>query len=153
MMTLARVVVDHKHAVQRDLLCNRFRWEDYGKPTAEKLTFRQFASYVLGAPTTSALGQAVSHGWTQTDELLANMTEQHAGLIKLKGRYPRPGVEGKIVVSDDTPEPEQTYRPPSAAQVHNAVLGGGQFDRFNSPDAFQQKLAEARAVGLKKADS
>lgn len=145
MITLARVVVDHAHAVQRDLVCHRLRWDVYGLPGDEKLPFEQFVSFVMGAHPSTALGYAVSEGWSPTDELLANMTEQQAGLIKLTARYQRPGVQPKELPpsseSERLPEEDQ---PTSAAAARLAVSSGGTYDTFDTPEDFHAKLAAAR---------
>lgn len=142
-MTLARVVADNVHAVQRDLLCHRLRWEDLGRAKSPKLSFRHFASFVLGAEPNSALGYAVTEGWTITNELLANLAEQHAGLIKLEARYRRPGVAGDVPPRRDGAPPAK--KSASAAEAKAGVMRGGAFDRFDSPADFQAKLAAARA--------
>jgi hypothetical protein len=143
-MTLARVVVDSPHAVQRDLLCHRFRWANFGDPEATELSFPHFLSFVMGAEPTSALGNAVRDGWTTTDHLLANLTEQQAGLIQLGHRYSRPGLPAA------EPDPERPAlpagRPPVKARAAAAAVGaGGRFSTFDSPVDFQAKLAEHRA--------
>jgi hypothetical protein len=152
MMTLARVVADRPHAVQRDLLCHGFQWGGLGLPEDRLLPFRRFVSFVLGAPPESALGQAVAEGWTKTDELLANIAEQHAGLISLVARIPRPGVE-------PPPEPEDTAdvdeKPPAeAAEVNLAMQRGGRFDRFGGPAVFEARLAgfKARLNAMEKGE-
>jgi hypothetical protein len=151
MMTLARVVADRPHAVQRDLLCHGFKWGGLGLPEARLLPFRRFVSFVLGAPPESALGQAVADGWTKTNELLANLAEQHAGLINLVGRIPRPGVE-------PAPEPEDAdadeKAPTEAAEVNLAMQRGGRFERFGGPAVFEARLAgfKARLNAMEKGE-
>lgn len=146
-MTLARVLAEAPHAVQRELLCEHFSFDGLGRKSEDPLSLNEFISFVLGASPYSALGVAVNDGWTKTDHLLANMQEQHAGLIKLAGRYTRPGVEedpnqeGNEENNEERTEP----KPPSAQQVQAAVAGGGAFDRFESPEDFMVKLAEFKA--------
>jgi hypothetical protein len=143
MMTLARVVADHPHAVQRDLLCHRFRYADFGMPGMTELGLRHFVAFVIGAPPVSALGQAVNEGWPKTDQLLANLAEQHAGLIALRSRYPRPGIPD----TPDTPEPE-VARPVTVDEVSTALTAGRCYDRFDNIADFEAKLAAARQKGV-----
>lgn len=131
MMTLARTVVEYPHAVQRDLLCHGFSWAGLGDADGRELDVRLFASFVLGAPPASALGNAVAEGWPQTDHLLANLGEQHAQLIGLDRRYPRPGLP--------EPGPEAAPEP--------VVYAGGTFDRFDTPADFEAKLQSFRQHG------
>jgi hypothetical protein len=108
----------------------------------DELTFRQFVSFVLGAEPSSALGQAVCEGWTATDHLLANMMEQHAGLISLDRRYPRPGLP-------EAPEPEQPQDPAAppapACGASAAVASGANFDTFDTPEDFENRMAAFRS--------
>lgn len=147
MITVATVVAKSPHAVERDLLCHRYRYVDLGQPDATELTLRQFVSFVLGAEPTSALGQAVNEGWTTADHLLANMAEQHAGLIGLTRRYPRPGlpeVETEAIQAEVEAKIE-AERPVTATEVQYMVARGAAFDTFESPQDFQNKLAMALA--------
>jgi hypothetical protein len=145
MMALARVVCGNGHAVQRELLCHRYRWADFGKSTHELLLFDEFVSFVLGAPPTSALGLAVNDGWTLTDHLLASRLEQAEGLIHLKSRHNRPGV-------DPEPEQEETQdqQTPTAENVQAAVALGGAMDTFDTPEAFEARLAEFKSRRLQQ---
>jgi hypothetical protein len=153
MMTLARVVTDHPHAVQRELLCYGYSFAGWGNPWARELELNQFISFVLGAPPASALGLAVSDGWSKTDHLLANLAEQHAGLIRLGGRYDRPGVEDTDENEDNeshenTKETSKNRKkdtpkqPPGAEHLKNAILAGGRFDRFETPEEFEAKMKQ-----------
>jgi hypothetical protein len=146
MMTLARVVADHPHAVQRELLCHNRRFEDFGEPDAKPMAVRHFVSFVIAAPPMSSLGQAVNEGWTHTDQLIANLAEQHAGLIALQHRYPRPGVDSSPVTglaASAGQEPDTGH----VTEQHaiNAVAAGAQLEKFDTPDAFEARLAAFRA--------
>lgn len=154
MMTLARVVCDYGHAVQRDLLCHRYRWADFGKPTHELLTFDEFTSFVLGATGDSPLALAVNEGWTLTDHLLATRLEQADGLVHLTGLHHRRGYEpapaaeqcdGGGVINQT---PEQPESQEGAEQIQAAVAIGGRFTTFDHPDDFEAKLAEFKARRL-----
>lgn len=90
MMELVRVFTEHWHAVQRDLLAMQLHVSDLGTP---KLSVWELISVVVAAPDGSSVYLAQRGGWTPTDELLANLGEQQAGLLELRSRYPRPGVE------------------------------------------------------------
>jgi hypothetical protein len=76
MIALAACIRDHWHAVERDLM-------------------------TLGRTADAPPGSAVHHfdpnRWSSTDELLANLGEQQAGLLSLSGRYPRPQVDSSPV--------------------------------------------------------
>jgi hypothetical protein len=150
MMTLARVVCDNGHSVQRELLEHRYRWADFGKPTAELLSFHEFVSFVLGAPPTSALGLSVNQGWTLTDHLLASRLEQADGLIHLVGRHNRPGVDPVPETEDENDEsvkePAQQH---SAEQIQAVVAMGGKFTTSETPDDFEAKLADFKARRLR----
>lgn len=123
---------DHPRAVERDLLVLRRVMSD--------LTLSELASVVLAAPPLSSVHDAVAEGWTKTDHLIANLTEQLAGVIQLTGRYDRPGLP-----KQDLPEAEPEVGQATAAEVQYGVMNGGSFDRFASPSDFQKRLAMARA--------
>jgi hypothetical protein len=159
MMALARVATEHQHAVQRELLCERYSFAGFGRSTDDELSLNEFISFVLGAPPESALGRAVSEGWTKIEHLLASMMEQQANLIGLTDRFERPGVK-KSAASDNpgSGEPKDN-RPPlwggstdksqssdgpqlDAQQIQNAVALGGKFDRFDTPEEFEAMRAK-----------
>lgn len=89
-MTLVATMGDHWHAVERDLLSLGYRAEDIG---TERLTLWELISIVVAAPPGSAVHYRTGQ-WDKSSEMLANMSEQQAGLLNLKGRYLRPGVDG-----------------------------------------------------------
>jgi hypothetical protein len=150
MMALARVVCDSGHAVQRELLCHRYRWAEFGKPSHELLTFDEFASFVLGAAPSSALGLAVNEGWTLTDHLLATRLEQADGLIHLVGRHNRPGVDPQPETEEDGEQTDTAAEGASVEQVQAAVALGDKFDTFDSPEAFEARLAEFKSRRLQQ---
>ena len=76
----------YRHAVNRDLC-------DLGYHGRHALIDPQdFVSIVLAAHPGTAVRYAVDEGWPQTDQLLANLAEQQAGLTELPTRYARPGI-------------------------------------------------------------
>jgi hypothetical protein len=151
MMTLARVVCGSGHAVQRELLCHRYRWAEFGKPSHELLSFDEFVSFALGAPPSSALGLAVNEGWTLTDHLLASRLEQAEGLIHLVARHNRPGVEPQTEEEcDGGPAGDSAEATPPPEQIQAAVALGGAMDTFDTPDAFEAQLAAFKARRLQK---
>lgn len=94
MMTLTECIRDHWHSVERDLLAMGFRADDIG---TERLSLWELISIVVAAPVNTAVREARDGGWTPTDQLLANISEQRAGVLNLTGRYPRPGVSASEV--------------------------------------------------------
>lgn len=89
-MTLVAVMGDHWHAVERDLLDMGYRADDIG---TERLTLWELISIVVAAPPNTAVHYKTGQ-WDKQSEMLANMSEQSAGLLNLRGRYMRPGVDG-----------------------------------------------------------
>lgn len=88
-MTLVRAIGFHWHAVQRDLLVLGFRAVDMFTP---KLTASEVMSIIVAAPAASALRWSIDEGYTITDHLLATLSEQQEGLVRLPGRHRRPGI-------------------------------------------------------------
>lgn len=103
MIALAGCIRDNWHAVERDLISLNLSADDIGTP---KLTLCQLISIVLAAPPGSAVHYFEGR-WSRTDELLANFSEQQAGLINLNARYPRPQVDStparRRTAMDDLP--------------------------------------------------
>lgn len=89
-MTLVRAIGFHWHAVQRDLLVLGFRAADMFTP---KLTASEVISIIVAAPAASALRWSIDEGFTLTDHLLATLSEQQEGLVRLPGRHRRPGID------------------------------------------------------------
>jgi hypothetical protein len=94
MIALAACIRDHWHAVERDLMTLGRTADDIG---TDSLTVCQLISVVLAAPPGSAVHHFDPNRWSSTDELLANLGEQQAGLLSLSGRYPRPQVDSSPV--------------------------------------------------------
>lgn len=88
MIALAACIKDHWHAVERDLLALGYHADDIGT----KLSTCELISIVLAAPPGSAVHHLDPARWSRTDELIANMSEQQAGLVNLNARYARPDV-------------------------------------------------------------
>jgi hypothetical protein len=97
MMTLARVISEHWHAVERDLISLGYHADDIGT----KLSVWELVSIVIAAPPGSAVFHA-GGGWSKEAEMLANLSEQQAGVIQLDSRYTRPGVDdaARVPTSD-----------------------------------------------------
>jgi hypothetical protein len=74
--------------VQRDLLVLGYHVADM----FTRLSASEVLSVIMAAPPGSAVRHAFDGGWTTTDHLLATMSEQQDGLVRVKDRYPRPGV-------------------------------------------------------------
>lgn len=121
-MTLTRCIAESWHWVERDLLALGLRADDIGTP---KLTLWELVSIVVASPPGSACYMKVGN-WSRTDELLANLGEQQAGVMQLNGRYSRPGVDGSQVRSN-----AQGFKP----------LMGVTFQPMD-PDTFVQKRRE-----------
>ena len=83
---------EHRHAVARDLIVLGYRGRE------APIDLGEFISIVLASPPTSAVRFAAQGGWSQTDELLANLSEQYAGVHNIDRRYSRPGVEPAAAV-------------------------------------------------------
>lgn len=92
MIALAECVRNHWHAVQRDLLSMGFHADDIGT----KLSLWELVSIVIASPPHTAVHHATG-GWSKEAQLLANYSEQKAGLIGLNARYARPGVDSREV--------------------------------------------------------
>ena len=123
MMALAACVRDHWHAVERDLLDLGYTANDIGT----KLSVCQLISVVLAAPPGTAVHHFDPTRWSRTDELIANLGEQQAGLLSLNARYERPQV-------DSVPAPK-----PLTNAAGLRPYGGVQLDGAPVAD-FQAKL-------------
>ena len=88
-MWLLRVINTKWHAVERDLLALGYHADDIG---TSKLTLWELISIVCAAPPGSAVHHATG-SWSKESEMLANLSEQQAGLLSVNGRYERPGVQ------------------------------------------------------------
>lgn len=89
MIALAAAVRDYWHAVERDLFTLGFTADDIGT----KLDDCQLISIVLAAPPGTACHHFNPKAWSRTDELIATLGEQQAGIVTLDARYERPEVD------------------------------------------------------------
>jgi hypothetical protein len=90
MIALAAAIQHHWHAVERDLFTLNLTADDIGGP---KLGPAQLISIVLAAPPGTACHHFDPKAWSRTDELIATLGEQQAGVVTLSGRYERPQVD------------------------------------------------------------
>lgn len=125
MIALAACIRNHWHAVERDLLAMGKSADDIGT----KLSTCELISIVLAAPTGTAVRESDPTRWSRTEELMANLGEQQAGLVSLGARYPRPQVDST---------PQKPYD--SMAQL--APYKGIQLESADSPSEFMKKLRE-----------
>lgn len=86
---LGRVIGDHWHALVRDVLALGYRTDDM----FTTLSVAEMVAIVAAAPPHSSLRWFMDGQWSRTDQLLANMQEQNAGLATLPQPYERPGLE------------------------------------------------------------
>jgi hypothetical protein len=93
MIALAACIKDHWHAVERDLLALGYHADDIGT----NLTTCELISIVLAAHPGTAIHHFDPTRWSRTDELIANLGEQQAGLLNLSARYARPQVDSTPV--------------------------------------------------------
>lgn len=93
MIALAAAVRDYWHAVERDLLALGYTADDIGT----RLDTCQLISIVLAAPPGTSCHHFDPNAWSRTDELIANLGEQQAGLVNLNARYARPQVDSAPV--------------------------------------------------------
>jgi hypothetical protein len=118
MMTLTRVMHTNWHAVERDLIVLGRRADDIG---TAKLTLWELISIVVASPVGTAVREAKDGGWSQTDRLIANLGEQHAGVLSLTGRYPRPDV---------SPDQHQTRTRTTEKPAYGVVYDAMDKDQF-----------------------
>lgn len=89
-LTVAETVVEHGHAVNRDLIALNYRTDE------TLISLGDFVSIILASPQGSAVRYAAEKGWPQTDILLAQHNEHMLGM-----KYDRPGSE----VPEEAPAP------------------------------------------------
>ena len=126
---LARVIVEHWHAVQRDLLALGFH--STRTEVGVGLSLWELLSVVAASPPGTAVHNALCEGWSREAHLLANLGEQQQGLMRLTARYVRPGV--------DEPEEKVEVTPPGAF--------GAQFE-IMTVDELEAKRSERRGEGV-----
>jgi len=95
-LTLTFVVGHHWHALVRDVLDLGYRVRDI----FTELTLEEMVAIVVAAPPQSSVRHALDAGWSREAHLLANLTEQNAGLTDISEPYSRPGLEDR-----DPPKP------------------------------------------------
>lgn len=94
---LTQAVGMYWHALVRDVLALGFRARDI----FTELDLGEMVSIVVAAPPDSSLRYHLDGGWSREAHLLANMTEQRAGLTDLKDPYERPGLDQRAAAKDD----------------------------------------------------
>jgi hypothetical protein len=90
MIALATAIRTYWHAVERDLATMGLDADDIG---TSKLPVTKLISIVLAAPPGTACHHFNPDAWSRTDELIATLGEQQAGVVTLNGRYARPEVD------------------------------------------------------------
>jgi hypothetical protein len=140
MMALVRYCGKHRHAVERDLIALGFNGtEDVG---TSRLSLRKLAAIVLASPPDSAVyfAETRSGRYSQNDQLLANLSEQQAGLMTLPGKYDRPGVDAEPIPA--SPESGDQF-----AALPGMTLGGTtvHLDVFNTPEAMREAREKVAA--------
>lgn len=88
-LTLAHVIHHHWWALYRDVLALGYRAKDM---FTDQLTTPAMIA-IAQAPPGTAVHHAITEGWSPEAHLLANLSEQSAGLIQPPDRYPRPGMK------------------------------------------------------------
>lgn len=134
MMALAAAIKNYWHAVERDLLALNFTADDIGTP---KLTTCQLISIVLAAPPGTSCHHFDPNAWSRTDELIANLGEQQAGLVSLNARYARPQVDSAPV------KPYSEFD--SLAPYKGIILEGAPIDEFTTRLKERQRIAREGA--------
>lgn len=134
MIALAAAIKNYWHAVERDLLALNFTADDIGV----NLSTAQLISIVLASPTGSAVARFDPAIWSRTDELIANLGEQQAGLVSLNARYERPQVDTRPVRQQTAMDSLPAYR-------------GIEFEA-HPVDEFTAKLKEKQRIAREGAD-
>ena len=125
---VTHVVGRYWPAVVRDVLGLGYRAKDI----FTELTLEEMVAIVNAAPPASAIRDALEQGWSREAHLLANLTEQGAGLVALPEPYDRPGLDGRAPV------------PPAA--VSNGVIQAETMT-WEQMDALEAERASATAAG------
>lgn len=110
MIALAAAIRDYWHAVERDLATMQLDADDIG---TAKLPDTKLISIVLAAPPGTACHHFNPHAWSRTDELIATLGEQQAGVVTLNGRYPRPLVDST---------PQKRYSPMDGMLPYRGIV-------------------------------
>lgn len=90
-LTLARVVGHHWHALVRDVMSMGYRASDIFK----ELSMGEVLSIILGAGPDSSVRNVLDGGWSREAHLLANLQESTVGLATLNEPYSRPGLDAR----------------------------------------------------------
>jgi hypothetical protein len=90
---LGQVIGTYWLPLVRDVLAMGYRADDI----LTTLSVAEMVAIVAAAPPSSSLQHYMNGGWSQTDQLLANMQEQNAGLAHMEQPYVRPGLESRPV--------------------------------------------------------
>jgi hypothetical protein len=88
---LGRVIGEYWLALVRDVLALGYRAEDI----LTELTVADMCAIACAAPPGSAVRSALDGGWSREAQLLANMSEQNAGIAQMTTPYQRPGIEAR----------------------------------------------------------
>lgn len=131
MIALAAAIRNHWNAVERDLLALGYHADDIGT----KLTTCELISIVVAAPPGTAVHHFDPNAWSRTDELLANLGEQHAGVLSLNARYARPQV-------DSAPMAKPLSGPGTLAPYGGVQLESAPVDEFTAK--LKARQAKAR---------
>lgn len=134
MIALAAAIKDYWHAVERDLATLNLDADDIG---TAKLPLTKLISIVIAAPPGTACHHWNPHAWSRTDELIATLGEQQAGVVTLNGRYARPEV-------DSTPMKPSTELS-RAAPYQGIVLDAWPNDEFTERLKERQRKAREEA--------
>ena len=110
---VTHVVGRYWPALVRDVLGLGFRAKDI----FAELTLEEVVAIVIAAPPSSSVRNALDAGWSREAHLLANLTEQGAGLAGLEEPYDRPGLDDRL------PEP------PKNSIVKSQVMSWEEMDR------------------------
>ena len=82
-------MANHWPAVVRDVLDLGYRRRDI----FTTLDLEEMVAIVVAAPPNSAIRYFADEGWSREAHLLANLTEQQAGITQIPQAYDRPGME------------------------------------------------------------
>jgi hypothetical protein len=90
---LAGVIRKYWHPLVRDVIALGYRASDM----FTTLSFHEMVCIVLGSHPQTSLRYFLDQGWSREAHLLANMTEQQAGVARVHEPYERPGVEQRVM--------------------------------------------------------
>lgn len=90
---LTHAVANHWPAVVRDVLGLGYRRRDI----FTTLDLEEMLAIVVAAPPNSSVRYFADEGWSREAHLLANLTEQQAGITSIPQAYDRPGMDQRVV--------------------------------------------------------